>query len=542
MSSLLEDVPKPIVVTKQNLLLCKSCGDAHKGPKVPVMNYVIQLHSRVVKLAKSQNIVRPVGESTLGDALVALGTLQLEPNLVQAGIRDLSVVYGVHSRQVMKAELQLAEVLIDKSNTPGVFNLATRDLEALTQAEEVLHTTLDKVLKRQDFQQRYQWELASVVSNLQRIVTIFSQHPVAKKEHKAIHFLVDTLGPALGPYHPLVGTVLGMITTYYIRMSKEKRERDKSKDRNASERGTASTALFTAGEYAIRWLQCCLHDADAVLEIDSHLTLIRDEILTVLRNDGPQERAFAQTIAARIRSTLQESEYANNQQVAAALNEVDHVFSSQPAVVEHGENVPELSRRLDKLLRDMKQTVKQIKTHRNRQDGYGQMLLKKLSHIRDDAVEMARKKPDPELSERAHRICEYHDEVLRMRHSVSAEGTGDTTTQEEGKAPQLVKQNRVYESPYAFLGMSNRPDDSSASMPPQQTMQATVEKKPANPSLRATSIYVGKHTLNSAAEAYLVDLEAKGKDKATTAQLSRLLPRITQSVAKRSFNPLLTIE
>jgi hypothetical protein len=426
--SLLDGLAIPADLTRASRYFCSSCKGNHEGHEgtEPLYLDTAKTYSRALKLLHVGGpLNRSVTDPALGTSLLALGTIQNEPAIVGAAIADYAQVYGDSSRQVIGAELQLAEVLKRRSEVVNPYTGPTRDPDYLVQAQDTLHQILGKLLAKQDLLSRFYQELTSCVQMLHDVIELFSQLACAKREHQGRHYLIDVLSPVLGPTHPLVATALGKIFAYYLNLS-----------RNHPETTLAhATALTTAGRYAVQWLDCHLAMEDSSTMVDSTLTEFREKVVKVLRGGGPNERQAATDLAAKAKSAIVNSKYNNHPIVVAALKALDDVFRKQLKVVEQSEKSAKIVQDLHGMATELRSILRRVSQHADRTDRYCQMLVRRGLEIRSIAVDYETKSRDPNIAEAAQDLKRLHDELLKFSESTPSNDDGSGTGGAEGGAP-----------------------------------------------------------------------------------------------------------
>lgn len=569
LTGLLQGVAKPHVVARLARYMCDKCAPTGPADSEPIQIDTVRLYKRVVSLWEKLHPIQALGDATLGNTLVALGVLQGDGDVVNAGIHRLIDIYGATSRQVINAELQLADVLIHRSAIVCRYTGPGRDIQSLAQAEAVLHRIFDKIFAAPDLHERHSHELASVVRSMQHIIEIYSQQPVAKREHQALHYLVEKLTTNLGETHHLVGAALGQIKSYYVTLATLRRD-----DSVAS-----STALQTAGQFAVQWLRCRVASEDAADDIESHLSVIRDDIIKVLRAGGPQERQAATDIAASCQQIVQGSQYATNEQVQGAMRSIDDAFKTQLKVMEQSERTERVIQRIDNLQKEMVHCIANIKKHANGTDRYARGQVARMAELRDRALKLAEDAKDANVMARAQHLAQLHDDLLFIKPvppqqpgsqgqpgGAASSSTPTTRGQQQserqlgnvgesnsaqcgvaGGAASAVSKSRVYVSPYAFLGTGEKQDDVVLLDPVDvispASRGATVgggygRSRRNRDSTSGAIGGSGSGPSPSAIAAFATLSEQSGRSKQTTEQLTRLFPRLAATAGKRNFSRL----
>jgi hypothetical protein len=528
-SSMLRGIAPPASLLRASRYYCDGCatnkqqhGDHARDPEAleAVMTDVGRLYSRSIKLLQlgSAAKCRPVGDGVLGHALVSIGVLQGDSAAVCSGIADLVNVYGEFSHPAIGAELQLAEVLLARADVLSQYSGQTKDLAKLHNAEEVLRATAAKLLKRgPTVADTYGNELNTVVALLQRVTAAYSELPTAKREHQGMHYLVDVLTPVLGRAHPLVGSALGQITRYYLKLSHLSREGSVA----------GSTALQTAGKYGCQWLECLASGDDATV-VESLLTLLREEVVRVLRAGGAPDRAAALQIADDCREVvLAKLTLRKQPPIVTSLSLLDDVFKAQLKVVEETQQSAAFAAEIKQLRAAMVEASVNVSRHTDRANIYCRKQIQKIGDMRKRVTFILSKVRDTDVIAKAHEFIAKHDELLRV---APPPGTGAAEeTEDAGLSNKAAAAMAAYASPYAMLpcGFGNDEED--------ERDERGVHSSPSTMRLVRGASAVSPQRRQTGAMPRLSSSEALKRDRQTAASMRKVFPKVALGSSQKNF-------
>lgn len=482
-ANVLNEFAKPSVVCKFNRYCCKGCSSKHPAPdKEPVMKDCAALYTKVSKLALGNVAYAALDRSIAGDSLLNVGVLELNAAAVTRAIEELSRTFGASSRIAISAAIQLADVLLEVSKvsvassqitapgggavvvvnpsaaaTPSMGTGSNQAVNEVAEAEVVLQDALEKILERPDVQTSFSTELNTVVLKLQNIAQIYSQHPVAKKEHSAAHYLADVLPPVLGESHPLVGAVYNSVKHYYVQLAKRR-----------TDRLAASTALQTAGKFACLALQSRVHAVDIEDEIDSLLTVMADDIVKVLRAGNAADRKASEELFSQAKQIIAASAYRSTPIVLQRLHTMEEIFKAQLKVMEHSEALSKLTQRIDDAKTRMLQLSKSIKKHHNRVDLYGKQCLQGITDIRDEIKRAVKNISEYDIQRHYLSLCELHDVLTKTSPQEEEDTDGQTNGENKdfggvrlpGMPPGLAEANKRRANELAEAGLASQESSS----------------------------------------------------------------------------------
>ena len=381
-------------------------GSIFEGPGGGLGDDLAKLYSRTVSLCSQLPGVRPAGSDVLGEALIQLGTLQKSPEMVRKGISDRLTTFGVDAKPTIRAEIDLAEVLLARAEYHCQYTGANRDPSFLFEAEAELRATLSKVLAHPQCTGAYLPELRALISSLHTVCTIYSKMPQAKREHEARHYLSEVLPPVLGGDHALLRGVYDSIRVYYISMAGQRKEL-----------AARLNAVRTAAEYSQLWMECAIGCPDAEDDIASHLSIFTEEIAKPLRNGGATERNVSWNFFVHLSAVVADSNlYAKSTKISSALASMEGVHKSQLKVVEQSERKALLIQEITQCSKDMHLAVRRVKRHKNRLDHFAAIQTKEVMDLGAKIKALVKGVRDETVLSRALNALEYHDEVLQVRN------------------------------------------------------------------------------------------------------------------------------
>lgn len=495
---------------------CDKCYNEHRGEHSagePLQTDVARLLARAVRVARhTGRPVQPAGDSIEGDALVSLGVLQGDPALVVAGTAALAAVYGEESRPVIHAELRLAEVLLARSIVHSNMTTTTRDAAKLYQAEDGLHGTLAKLLKRSG-DPAFAEDLTRAVGLLQATILAYNELPTAKREHAGIHNMVDTIFGALGPMHRLTGNVLEQVTHYYLKLASLAKEATVAR----------STALLTAGKYGVQWLECVAASEDVAM-IEAALRVIRDDIVRALRGGSSTDRAAAQRVSNESHSALHGCPVSTHPTVVAAVTQLDDVFKTQLKVVEETAQSAAFAAELTKLRGVVHDAVSKITAHEDRGDIYSKKQMARIDGVKARVNQILLEVRDTDIRAKAHALLELHASVTRTTPATK----GDAAEAVDGKKSATV----AYESPYALLPgpADDHEDPLAGSLRVASSAVAGPTRRGADNGPRSRAAAAAPSNLPQPAAADLAT-----KDRPTQQQLRRSYARMALGASRKTF-------
>jgi hypothetical protein len=585
----LAEIQKPLfVLSRPNRYFCADCIAKRTAPagaiveKQPLTVDLIAVFSKLMKLLLSVNpIVRSADVAALGEALLELGVLQIDIDTVCVAVKELTLVFGPVTHAVIRANLHLADVTMLRSHVTTEYAGSTRDVNVLMRAEEVLRDVLTTLLcQPEDTRNDFQYEIATVVRKLQGIATIYSDFPVAKREHQALHHLADQLSAALGPSHPLVGSAYAQLKAYYTALSKKR-----------ADRFACTTALFSAGKYACLWLESRMASPDVALEVDSQLTDISDNIVKPLRAGTSGERQAAQELYSQVRRLVANSMYATDQTITSRLNEMGELFRSHLKILERTDAVRAQREEIAAAAVALRHAARRVKLHRKRTDQYGIHVVSEMLEIRNNILKKTNKILDPELQEDVKALCELYAKLTKTAsggnvpdssegsdddkdiggdvsggspgrsgggggndHASPNAGGGDDGGEAGVTSPSKANA-KAQTSIYACLGsapviveahtgpMSTTAPAGASRRRPHGGGTSSGTAKPAHSSsVRGSASWSGgggfKPTpLTSAQQSYLESLSGS-KQPETIENVAKLLPKIARALESKNYNPV----
>ena len=575
----LQDLHRPVfMLARPNRYFCNECvakrlvaNPSFAPERQPIGNDLITLYGRLTKtlLAVNQQI-RSADTPALGESLLAFGNLQKDIETVCAAVQELTLVFGPVTHAVLRAKLDLVDVLQARSLTTVEYTGTTRDMAILIRAEDVLREMLTCLLESDETRTEFAVEIATVVRKLQEIAAIYSEFPVAKREHQALHYIADELVMALGPTHSLVGSAYAKLKAYYTNLSKKR-----------NDRFAGATALMSAGKYACSWLECRGAHPDATLELESQLTDIADNIVKPLRAGTSNERHAAMELYAQVRRIISGSLYNNDETVAAKLNDMGELFRSHLKVMERTDAVRALREEVAAAMTMLHQAAHRVKLHRKRTDQYGLHIVAEMLDIRNDILKKTKKTLDPELQDDVAALCELYAQLTKTpknQISDSANLSDDDSGGEAGQAPSPTndpsanqantttsnansgaagdtagltsgpKVVKAYISPYQCLGPAPAIAESLLSNATASTPNVRRRRGEASSGGKSHTTSTSRSSLSwggpgkalpvtPAQQTYLSTL-ASSKNPETIEHVAKLLPKIAKSLESKNFNPV----